>query len=153
MTLGLRQAAETARCAVPGSFRGGAASLASLLVVLGLSGQEDMILVSFVAFCSEVNLHIEGSFCSRRLHYPRHSRNPRFSKFPNFPRNLARDFLQYTCERPEMTTQSEEPKKAKTINGRCNPINRPKLAAPGGRRGTANAEVTDKTNSYREGET
>jgi hypothetical protein len=47
----------------------------------------------------------------------------------------------------------EKPKKAKTINGRCSPINRPKLAAPGGRRGPANAEVTDKTNSYREGET
>src|SRR4029077_2207799 len=34
--------------------------------------------------------------------------------FENFPRNLGRDFVQYSCGRPEMTPQDEEPKKAKT---------------------------------------
>jgi hypothetical protein len=33
--------------------------------------------------------------------------------FENFPRNLGRDFVQYSCGRPEMTPQDEEPKKAK----------------------------------------
>jgi hypothetical protein len=33
--------------------------------------------------------------------------------FENFLRNLGRDFVQYSCGRPEMTPQDEEPKKAK----------------------------------------
>jgi len=34
--------------------------------------------------------------------------------FPNFPRHLFPDFLQYISEPPEMTSHDEEPKKAKT---------------------------------------
>ena len=30
------------------------------------------------------------------------SGDPWFAESPNFPRNLAADFLQYTCEQPEM---------------------------------------------------
>jgi len=37
-----------------------------------------------------------------------------FQKFPNFPRKRSQNFTQYSCERPEMTTHDERPKKAKT---------------------------------------
>src|SRR5207245_10934202 len=38
-------------------------------------------------------------------------------RLPHFPRNLARDFGQYTCERLERTSQNEKSKKAKTRKG------------------------------------
>jgi hypothetical protein len=34
------------------------------------------------------------------------------SKNPNFLRYIAQDFSQYLCERPEMTSHGEEPRKA-----------------------------------------
>jgi len=40
--------------------------------------------------------------------------------FPNFPRHLSPDFLQYIDEAPEMTSHDEEPKKAKTTEGKLN---------------------------------
>jgi hypothetical protein len=36
----------------------------------------------------------------------------RFNAAKHFPRNLARDFLQYTCERPEMAAQQWKDKQA-----------------------------------------
>src|SRR5439155_22875171 len=38
-------------------------------------------------------------------------------RLPHFPRNLARDFGQYTCERLERTSQNEKSKKPKTRKG------------------------------------
>src|SRR6516162_5714846 len=38
--------------------------------------------------------------------------------FSFFPRNLAPDFLQYACERPEMSSKTSGPRKAKTKKGK-----------------------------------
>ena len=35
-----------------------------------------------------------------------------------FPRKIAPVFLQYTCDRPDLTSHGEEPEKAKTTNKR-----------------------------------
>ena len=43
-----------------------------------------------------------------------------FQNFLHCTRNLAQDFGQYTGERPEMTPQNEESKKAKTTKGKLN---------------------------------
>jgi hypothetical protein len=37
---------------------------------------------------------------------------------PNFPRNLVPDFTHYLSERPEMTSHSGKPRKAKTMKGK-----------------------------------
>jgi hypothetical protein len=41
-------------------------------------------------------------------------------RFPNSPRNLFPDFLQYISEAPEMTSHGEEPKKARTTERKLN---------------------------------
>jgi hypothetical protein len=42
------------------------------------------------------------------------SGNPRSSKFQSFRRKGSKNFTQYFCERPEMTSPDEKSKKAKT---------------------------------------
>jgi len=42
------------------------------------------------------------------------------TQFSAFPRHLSPDFLQYIDEAPEMTSHDEEPKKAKTTEGKLN---------------------------------
>jgi hypothetical protein len=42
-----------------------------------------------------------------------HRPDSTIQRLPNFPRNLAPDFGQYTSERPEITSQNEDLKKAK----------------------------------------
>src|SRR5438552_17196072 len=37
-----------------------------------------------------------------------------FQKFPNFPRKGSKNFTQYSCERPEMSSHGEKSRKAKT---------------------------------------
>jgi hypothetical protein len=58
------------------------------------------------------------AFASRRFNiFFTFPRNPRFNDFPNFPRKALPILAQYISEPPEMTSQSEKSKKAKTTKG------------------------------------